>query len=146
MPHISGTAGAQLVAALRFLGLLSDDRPLPDLENLVKTPQNEQRVILRELLKDAYSILPFNDLDSATPSMVRQWFGTYPIDGHTLRKAISFFVNAAREAEIPMSNAVRRMAKTKGAVSYPTVANGAGRHQRSISTKIGEDVQGGQKQ
>lgn len=139
----SGTTGTQLVAALRFLGLLSDDQPLPDLENLVKAPRDEQRVILRELLKDAYSILPFDDLDRATPSMVRQWFGTYPIDGHTLRKAISFFVNAAREAEMPMSNAVRRMAKTKGAVSYPTVANGAEKHQRSISEKIGEDVQRG---
>ena len=75
--------------------------------------------------------------------MVRQWFRTYPIDGHTLRKAISFFVNAAREAEIPMSNAVRKMAKTKSAVSYPTVVKGAWRHQRSISAKIGEDVKSG---
>ena len=139
----SGTTGTQLVASLRFLGLVGDDQPLPDLENLVQAPRDEQRVILRELLKDSYSILPFDDLDRATPSMVRQWFRAYPIDGHTLRKAISFFVNAAREAEIPMSKAVGRMAKTKGTVSYRTVANGAGKHQRSILGKTGEDVRRG---
>ena len=109
----SGSTGTQLMAALRFLGLLGGDRPLPDLESLVDATADERRFILKELLKDAYSAVPFDDLDRATPSMVRGWFRAYPVDGHTARKAISFFVNAAREAEIPMSNAVRKMAKSR---------------------------------
>ena len=139
--EFSGTTGTQLVAALRFLSLLSEDRPLPDLEGLVKAPLDERRVILRELLKDSYSALPFDELDRATPSMVRQWFGAYPIDGHTLRKAISFFVNAAREAELPMSNAVRKMAKTKAAVSYPTGTKETARERGPVSANAGDGGQ-----
>lgn len=103
----SGSTGSQLVAALRFLGLLRGDRPLPDLENLVEAAFDERRFVLRELLTDSYAAVPFDALDRATPAMLRRWFSAYPIDGHTLRKAISFFVSAAKEAEIPMSNAVR---------------------------------------
>ena len=111
----SGSTGTQLMAALRFLNLLTGDQPSPDLEGIVHAPPDERRVILRELLKDAYTTVPFDELDRATPAMVRRWFGTYPVDGHTLRKSISFFVNAAREAQLPMSNAVRKMAKARTA-------------------------------
>lgn len=109
----SGSTGSQLVAALRFLGLLKGDRPVPDLENLVEADFDERRFVLRELLTDSYAAVPFNELDRATPAMLRRWFSAYPIDGHTLRKAISFFVSAAKEAEVPMSNAVSKMSKSK---------------------------------
>ena len=109
----SGSTGTQLMSALRFLDLLAGDRPSQDLENMAYAPPDERRVILRELMKDAYTAVPFDELDRATPAMVRRWFRSYPVDGHTLRKAISFFVNAARDAEMPMSNAVRKMAKTR---------------------------------
>ena len=109
----SGSTGAQLLAALRFLELLSGDRPLPDLERLVQATTEERRFILKEILRDSYAAVPFGELDRATPAMVRGWFRGYPIAGHTLRKAISFFVNAAKEAETPMSNAVREMARSR---------------------------------
>ena len=80
----SGSTGTQLVAALRFLGLLQDDRPLPDLESLVDAATDERRFILKELLKDSYATVPFDELDRATPAMVRRWFRAYPVDGHTL--------------------------------------------------------------
>ena len=105
------------MAALRFLGLLQVDRPLPDLEGLVQATADDRRFILKELLTDSYNAVPFDDLDRATPAMVRQWFKVYPIDGHTLRKAIFFFVSAAKESEVPMSNAVRKMAKSRAPAS-----------------------------
>ena len=109
----SGGTGTQLVAALRFLGLLDGDRPLPDLESMATASVDERRFILAVVLKDSYSVVPFDELDRATPAMLRAWFRAYPIDGHTTRKAISFFINAAKEAELPMSNAIRKMAKNK---------------------------------
>ena len=109
----SGTTGTQLMAALRFLGLLDGDRPLRDLEGLVEAAPDERRFILAVLLKDSYVGVPFDELERATPAMVRRWFRAYPVEGHTLRKAISFFVTAAKEAELPMSNSVRNMAKSK---------------------------------
>ena len=113
----SGTTGTQLTAALRFLGLLDGDRPLPGLEKLVQATAPERRVILRALLQGAYGHVPLEALERATPAMVRGWLRAYPVGGHTLRKAISFFVNAARDAEIPMSSPVRRMAKATGRTS-----------------------------
>lgn len=111
----SGSNGTQLVAALRFLGLLERARPRPDMERLVNASPDERRFILAGLLMDAYAAVPFDELARATPAMVRTWFKSYPIDGNTARKAISFFVNAAKEADIPLSNAVRKMARSKSA-------------------------------
>ncbi len=123
----SGSTGTQLMAALRFLGLLQGNRPMPDLESLVEATTGERRFILKELLKHSYGAVPFDELERATPAMLRGWFRAYPIDGHTLRKAISFFVNAAREAEMPMSNSVRKMAKSRAAA----VPTGAARERRT---------------
>ncbi len=107
----SGSTGTQLVAALRFLGLLDQDVPRPNMERVAQASADEWRELLAQLLVDAYTAVPFEELPRATPAMVRGWFRAYPIDGHTLRKAISFFVSAAKEADVPMSNAVRKMAR-----------------------------------
>ena len=110
----SGSTGTQLVATLRFLGLLDGDRPTPHLERLVAATTGDRRLILGGLLRESYAAVPFDELPRATPAMVRAWFRAYPVAGHTLRKAVSFFVNAAKEAGVTMSNAVEKMAKSKG--------------------------------
>ena len=115
----SGSTGTQLVAALRFLGLLEGETPASDLQGLVDATPEERRFILKEILRDSYRAVPFEELDRATPAMVRRWFRAYPIDGHTLRKAVSFFVLAAREAEVSMSTAVRKMARPRTAGTPP---------------------------
>jgi hypothetical protein len=118
----SGSNGTQLVAALRFLGLLDGDEPQPGMEHMVEAGPDEWRGMLAGMLVDSYAAVPFDELPRATPAMVRGWFRAYPIDGHTLRKAISFFVNASKEAELPMSNAVRKMAKSRSSRQVSTVA------------------------
>ena len=126
----SGSNGTQLVAAMRFLRLLVDDSPTKALDTMVNSTIEEWRMILRVILTESYVIVPFEELPRATPAMVRQWFSNYPIDGHTLRKAISFFVNAAKEADIPMSNAVAKMAKIR---SKPTSYSGIAEEARQAS-------------
>ena len=109
----SGSTGTQLTSALRFLGLLEHDRPLPALERLAQAPAEMRRSLLADLLVEAYGPVPFDELPRATPAMVRGWFGSYPVDGHTMRKAISFFVTAAKEAGLPLSGPVAKMARAK---------------------------------
>ena len=111
----SGSTGTQLVAALRFLGLLDQEKPQPGMERMAEASTGDWRLLLAELLHDSYIAVPFDELPRATPAMVRGWFRAYPVDGHTLRKAISFFVSAAKEADLPMSNGVRKMAKGRSA-------------------------------
>ena len=109
----SGSTGTQLIAALRFLGLVQGESPTQDLHTLVDSIPEDRKFILGEILKHSYVNIAFKDLDRATPSMLKGWFRIYPIDGHTLRKAMSFFVNASKDAEIPMSNSIQKMARTR---------------------------------
>ena len=131
----SGSTGTQLVAALRFLGLLEGDGPTPDLDRMANAAPDERRLILRELLKDSYDSVPFEELDRATPAMVKGWFRAYPVDGHTLRKAVSFFVNATKYAGVPISNAVSKMAKSR--VAGPA---GGGTRDKQVTERAIVDV------
>lgn len=130
----SGSVGTQLVASLRFLGLLQEDRPLSDLESLANAPVDERRFILAVILKDSYKLVSFDQLGRATPSMIREWFKGYAVEGNTLRKAISFFVTAAKEAEMPMSNSVMKMSRGRLS-SQSTPASGKKRQEPKIITK-----------
>ena len=107
----SGSTGSQLMASLRFLGLLDGNNPLPELENLIQAEFDKKSLVLKALIQNSYTFINFEELHRATPSMLISWFKTYPIDGHTLRKAISFFISASIEAELPISNSIKKMSK-----------------------------------
>ena len=109
----SGATGFQLMAGLRFLGLLEGDRPQPALECLVQAKGDERKAELERILRQAYAAVNFDELARATPSMVSEWFRKYPLEGDTLRKAESFFVNACKDTNITLSNAVRKKARNK---------------------------------
>ena len=107
----SGSTGSQLMASLRFLGLLDGNNPLPELENLIQAEFDKKSLVLKALIQNSYTFIHFEELHRATPSMLISWFKTYPIDGHTLRKAISFFISASIESELPISNSIKKMSK-----------------------------------
>ena len=110
----SGANGSKLMGGLRFLGLLDGDKPTKELEILVSSSLGDERSqIFVNILTKSYRNIPFEELARATPSMIKEWFRVYPIDGHTLRKATTFFINAAREAQIPMSNSIIKMTKSR---------------------------------
>ena len=110
----SGANGSKLMGALRFLGLLDGDKPTKELEILVNSSLGDERSqIFVNILTKSYRNIPFEELARATPNMIKEWFRVYPIDGHTLRKATTFFINAAREAQIPMSNSIIKMTKSR---------------------------------
>ena len=110
----SGANGSKLMGSLRFLGLLDGDKPTKELEILVSSSLGGERSqIFVNILTKSYRNIPFEELARATPNMIKEWFRVYPIDGHTLRKATTFFINAAREAQIPMSNSIIKMTKSR---------------------------------
>ena len=109
----SGSGGLQLMASLRFLGLLKGDTPQSRLENIVKAKAEERKPLLAEMIRQAYAKVDFQQLDRATPSMVNEWISGYGIDRTTLRKASSFFINACKAYDIPLSNSLKKMARNK---------------------------------
>jgi hypothetical protein len=110
----SGSVGPQLMAGLRFLGLLKGDMPQPDLDQLVEAKGGDERKAkLADILQRTYTAINFGELPRATPSLLTEWFRSYNLEGDTLRKAESFFINACKYADVPLSNAIRKKARNK---------------------------------
>ena len=109
----SGSTGPQLLTALRFLGLLREERPTPELERVIEVRGEDRKNLLRDVLKDAYTAVNFEELPRATPGMLRTWMMSFGIEGDTVRKAESFFVNAAKDLDIPLSPNLRKLARNR---------------------------------
>jgi hypothetical protein len=99
----SGSAQAQFLKAARSLELLDEHgRPTDTLKHLVSTPEKRPDVIgslLRSKYPDALALG-----QDATQAQLDEVFRSYDgISGSTTRKAISFYLHAARFAGIPLS-------------------------------------------
>lgn len=116
----SGSNGAQLMAALRFLNLINGAQLKPDLERLVIARGEERKAILLEILRNSYPSVKFDQLSRATPSMLREWLDIYHIDGDTRRKAASFFINALKFAGQSLSPSLSKAAR----IRRPKAASG----------------------
>ena len=118
----SGSVGPQLMSGIRFLGLLIEEKPTPLLESLVNANGDDRKECLRAIYRRAYEAVDFEALPRATPGMLREWFSSYSIDGTTLRKAESFFINALKDAEEPLSNSLRKVARNKASGGTTSVS------------------------
>jgi hypothetical protein len=92
----------QIIMALRFLGLLdNEDNPTPKLHQLVENKDDRKRV-LHTILEDAYRRLVDLDLTKTTPKMLDDEMDKYSVSGDTKKKAVRFFLQAAKYVEMPM--------------------------------------------
>jgi hypothetical protein len=105
-PSTSGAIYSQLLAALRFLGLMSSDgTPTPDLEKLVKD-KTTRKATLRKILERSYPELIKRDLTKMSAGSFDAAMKLYGLQGDTHRKGASFFLQAARYAELPLSSLI----------------------------------------
>jgi len=115
-----GGLGLQLIAGLRFLGLLKDDYTQPLLGEIVRARGEERKKRLADLVQKSYSAsVDFSLLSGATPSMLKEWFAGYNLDGSTERKARSFFVNACKAYGVTLSKSLSKTARNKQASGTP---------------------------
>lgn len=113
----SGMVQGQIMAAFRFLGLLSDnDEPTAALTRLVSEKERRPELI-GLLIQSAYAEVFSHDLTKMTPKMLDDAIGQYGVQGHTRRKATAFFLRAALYAELPMHPALT--AQTRNQVAGP---------------------------
>lgn len=122
----SGATGSQLMTGLRFLGLLDGDKPTDRLEELAFASDDERKRMMADLLRDAYGRDLVDGLPKATPKLVRDaLFARGATDG-TFRKAQSFFINAAKAADLPMPTQISKQARNK-----PTSSRGPSKAKRN---------------
>src|SRR5229473_5969390 len=126
LPTFSGAVGGQVVTALRFLKLIDNgNNSRPELDQLVAAVgADEWPKALREVLGEAYTALLQMNLETASPSQFTEAFRReYPATEDVSRKQMTFFLNAAREAEIKISPYILRNKKPR--------TNGVKRRARS---------------
>jgi hypothetical protein len=114
----SGVVQSQIMMALRFFNLVDeDDKPMPALHRLVDAPSEKRPEQIGALLRYAYHDIIEHDLTKMTPKMLDEAMENYHVNGDTKRKAVTFFLQAARFADLPMhpllSGAIRNSAPRK---------------------------------
>jgi len=124
-PSYSGAIQGQLLGAFRFLGLMDENQfTTPELRELIARKDN-RRALLRRLLETSYADLIRLDLSRASPRQLDDAMRQYGLNGATHRKAVSFFLQAAQYAGLPLSALLR--AKIRG--------RGQGKRRAATATK-----------
>lgn len=131
-PKFAGSTGVQLMSGLRFLGLLYDEAPMPRLEQLAMASNEDRKPILAQLVRDQYGADFVSGLSKATPRTVQDRMKELGATDATVRKAVSFFVNAAKAADISMPTHIAKVARNRS-----TARRGA------AAKNTRNDVQGG---
>lgn len=99
----SGTTKAQFLAAAKALGLLDNDlKPTGLLQSLVSTPAQRPGLI-REMLTRFYPKVVALGTNATQQQLEETFREEYDISGSTVRKAITFYLAAARFAKVELS-------------------------------------------
>lgn len=130
-PSFSGVIQAQLLSAFRFFGLIkADGTPTQKLELIVNDTVN-RKALLRKMLHDAYPALIAVDLTKATSGQFNEAMRKFELSPETTRKASSFFLQAARDAELPMSKHILDKTRTVS-TRKRKVRNGSGAGESNV--------------
>jgi uncharacterized protein DUF5343 len=116
LTRFSGVVGAQLMHALRFLGLIDDQgRPTQRLKELVNAQGAGQwPAALLELLRLEYAPMFAIDLETATPSHFNEAFRkAFPAADAVVQKCVTFFLYAANDAGVKISGRVLKGRKPR---------------------------------
>jgi len=103
LSHLPGSTQAQLIASMRWLGLIGSDlKPTETLVHLVECDEPGRRDGIKAVLETRYpgpADLPV----LATQRQLEDAFGEMGVSGSTARKAIAFYLAGARYADMTLS-------------------------------------------
>jgi hypothetical protein len=120
LTNFSGAVGAQIITSLRFLGLIdAHGHPTPGFRELVDHHGTDKwPTTLGKTLRSAYAPIFELNLATCSPSQfISRFKDTYDGADEVIRKSITFFLNAARDAEIPLSAFLLKARKPRSAPS-----------------------------
>ncbi len=111
-PSYSGAIQGQLLGAFRFLGLMDEGNcPTVALRELV-SKREARRDLLRALIERHYRTLVALDLARTSPRQLDEAMRQYGLSGATHKKAVSFFLQAAQFAGLPLSVLLKAKTRT----------------------------------
>ncbi len=113
---VSGSTGTQLMAALRFLGLMdASGKPTVRLKPLVSAKGDQRREILKEIAYESFGFVLKGSFDpqNATYAQLREVFhDTFPLTEDVNRKCIKFFIALASDIGIPLSPVITKRSRS----------------------------------
>ena len=104
---LSGSTGTQLMAAIRFLGLIDGNGKPMDLLKMLVAARGEQRAqLLQEIAYDAFGFVLRSslELESATYAQLEEVFhNAFQLTDDVSRKCVKFFIALASDAGMTLS-------------------------------------------
>jgi len=142
-PSYSGAIQGQLLGAFRFLGLMDEGNcPTPALAELV-SKRGARRELLRGLIEHRYRTLVALDLTRTSPRQLDDAMRQYGLSGATHKKALSFFLQAAQFAGMPLSVLLKAKTRTaafghkRAAASTPPPETSAAPLSKTVRLRSG---------
>jgi hypothetical protein len=142
---LSGSTGIQLMAALRFLGLIdANGKPAERLKPLVSARGEPRTQFLRDITYDAFGFVLKSslDLESATYSQLEEVFhNTFQLTDDVSRKCVKFFIAMAGDAGMTLSPFITRRTRSShsGTGTKIVVKKASGRTNRNLIVPQGKD-------
>jgi hypothetical protein len=103
-PSFSGVIQSQILGTLRFLGLIQPDgTTTPELKKFV-ADESARKEMLRKFLERSYPEIMKKDPAKMSMGAFETAMREYGVTGTTHQKAISFFLQAARFSDLPLSH------------------------------------------
>jgi hypothetical protein len=113
-PTYSGAIKSQLLGSFKFLGLIDDmGKPTPVLKSLVEDKAN-RKTNLRKIIETSYPKIVSAGLQKMTPKSFDELMQEYGMGGSTHQKVTSFFLQAAKYTDLPMSPLLGKRRRTPG--------------------------------
>jgi hypothetical protein len=113
---LSGSSGTQLMAAMRFLGLIdANGKPLERLKSLVAAPAEQRVELMRKMAADAFDFVfkSHLDIESATYAQLQEVFhSTFQLTEDVSRKCVKFFIALTSDAGVPLSPFITRRTRS----------------------------------
>jgi hypothetical protein len=126
----SGLMQGLLMGAYRFFGLVDEDyRPTAALTKLSTAPSEERTQVVADMLRASYPEIMSHDLTTMTIPILHELIEKYNVGGATKKKAVTFFLQAAKFANLPLSSFIQ------------TRSSGPRRRRARIDEELGEEMQ-----
>jgi len=110
----TGTIQSLIMGAYRFFGLINEqNHPSQKLKDIVAhrdAPNN----YIKPLLEEKYAEIIKHNLSTMTEALINEFFEeAFGVDGDTKRKAITFFLQAAKAVEMPLSSFLQSQVRVR---------------------------------
>jgi hypothetical protein len=103
LSNLPGSTQSQLIASMKWLGLITGTmKPTSTLERLVESEEADRKLAVKTMLEAKYPG-PTSLPALATQHQLETAFREMGVSGSTMRKAIAFYLGAAKYADVPYS-------------------------------------------